>query len=129
MRHVEPNHPHPEKGQIKVYEDGESLPNIHSSKQGVLTDATFFQLCDLLGDPTYPEPSGDDKVQKEWVIEFTPHDSDEPYVFRIYDWKTYSEWETRNSLKEWSIGGSKESEFQATELVSLLKTLISMNKI
>ena len=44
MRHIEPNHPHPEKGQIRVYEEGESIPDIRSSKQGSIKDVTYFEL-------------------------------------------------------------------------------------
>lgn len=128
MRSIEPNHPHPEKGQIRVYEEGESTPDIRSSKQGELKDMTYYDLLDLLGEPTYPNQSGDEKVQKEWVIEFTPFEEN-PCFLRIYDWKTYSCWDTINSLRVWSIGGEEASEFNALELKSLLKTLISMNKL
>ena len=128
MRHIEPNHPHPEKGQIRVYEEGESTPDIRSSKQGELKDMTYNDLLDLLGEPTYPNASFDEKVQKEWVIEFTPSE-EKPCFLRIYDWKTYSCWDTINSLQVWSIGGEEGSQFNAFELTSLLKTLNSMNKL
>tara|TARA_R110002012_G_scaffold248540_1_gene424867 strand:- start:9396 stop:9791 length:396 start_codon:yes stop_codon:yes gene_type:complete len=131
MRHIEPNHPHPEKGQIRVYEEGESIPDIRSSKQGSIKDVTYFELENLLGEPTYPNQSADEKVQKEWVIEFTPSSplQEDPYLLRIYDWKTYSLWDTTNVLRTWSIGGENESGIVAMELESLLKTLIKMNKI
>ena len=61
MRHIEPNHPHIELGQIRVYEEGESIPHIRSSKQGSLSNITYYQLLDLLGEPTYPNASSDDK--------------------------------------------------------------------
>ena len=128
MRHIEPTHPHPEKGQIRVYEEGESTPDIRSSKQGELKDMTYYDLLDLLGEATYPNQSGDEKVQKEWVIEFTPF-GENPCFLRIYDWKTYSCWDTINSLRVWSIGGEEGSSFNALELESLVKTLISMNKV
>ena len=128
MRSIEPHHPHPEKGQIRVYEEGETIPHIRSSKQGSLTYISYYQLLDLLGEPTYPNASSDDKVQKEWVIEFTPLGYD-PILFRIYDWKTYSLWETVNALNVWSIGGEEGEGINAMELENLLKTLIKMNKV
>ena len=131
MRHIEPNHPHPEKGQIRVYEEGESVPDIRSSKQGSINDVTYFELENLLGEATYPNQSADEKVQKEWVIEFTPLSplQEDPYLLRIYDWKTYSLWDTTNVLRTWSIGGENESGIVAMELESLLKTLMKMNTI
>ena len=65
MRHIEPNHPHPEKGQIRVYEEGESIPDIRSSKQGSINDVTYFELENLLGEPTYPNQSADEKKFKK----------------------------------------------------------------
>jgi hypothetical protein len=131
MRSIEPNHPHPEKGQIRVYEEGESIPDIRSSKQGELKDMTYYDLLDLLGEPTYPNASFDEKVQKEWVIEFTPSNplEEDPYLFRIYDWKSNSWREATTSNRTWSIGGGKDSGIVAMELESLLKTLIKMNTI
>ena len=128
MRHIEPNHPHIELGQIRVYEEGESIPHIRSSKQGSLNNVTYYQLIELLGEATYPNPSADDKVQKEWVIEFTPVGED-PILFRIYDWKTYSLWDTANALTSWSIGGEEGEGINAITLEALLKTLIKMNAI
>lgn len=131
MRHIEPNHPHPEKGQIRVYEEGESIPDIRSSKQGSINDVTYFELENLLGQATYPNASFDEKVQKEWVIEFTPLSplGEEPYLFRLYDWKSNSWREATTSNRTWSIGGEKDSGIVAMELESLLKTLIKMNTI
>jgi hypothetical protein len=128
MRSIEPNHPHPEKGQIRVYEEGENPPNIRSSKQGALKNMTYYELVEVLGEPTYPNRSGDEKTQKEWVIEYTPF-GEMHYIFRIYDWKTNSAWNTMTSLTTWSIGGEEGSEFTAMQLESLLRNLISMNKV
>ena len=41
-----------------------------TSLAGYLKDTTYTQLVNALGEPTFPFASGDDKVQKEWVIEF-----------------------------------------------------------
>lgn len=37
-------------------------------KVGSLFGWTYSDLVNLMGEPTLPEPSGDEKVQKEWVI-------------------------------------------------------------
>ena len=129
MRHIEPNHPHPDKGQIKVYIEGDEIPRLQTSRTGTLSNMTYYELVELLREPYYPNPSGDDKIQKEWVLEYTPSDGHEPMSFRIYDYKTYSLWETMNALTEWSIGGEKGTDAYASELSSLLNTLNSMNKV
>ena len=63
-------------------------------------NATYSQLLEVLGKPTYDEPSGDDKVQVEWVVEF------EGDIFTIYDWKTGSREYTENELKTFNVGGT-----------------------
>lgn len=68
-------------------------------KVGSLRGIKYVQLVDLLGEPTWDEPSGDDKVQKEWVCKF----GDEQ--FTIYDWKTYDEEYTITENDVWSVGG------------------------
>lgn len=60
---------------------------------------TYSQLVDALGEPTFPEPSGDDKIQKEWVFTYKGE------VFTIYDWKTYDEEYTTTRLYSWNVGG------------------------
>ena len=74
----------------------------------------YDDLVDIFGPPTYYNESGDGKVQKEWVVEF----NDE--LFTIYDWKTYSVYETKNTLDTWSIGGKSS----ASGLVEYLKIQI-----
>ncbi len=63
-------------------------------------NATYSQLLEVLGKPTYDEPSGDDKVQVEWVVEF------EGDIFTIYDWKTGSREYTENELTTFNVGGN-----------------------
>jgi hypothetical protein len=69
-----------------------------SSLKGYIR-CTYQDLVKALGEPTYPDPSGDDKVQKEWAVEF------EGNVFTIYDWKTFDVEYTINELDEFHIGG------------------------
>jgi hypothetical protein len=70
-----------------------------TSLQGYI-NATYSQLLETLGKPTYNEPSGDDKVQVEWVVEFNDK------FFTIYDWKTGSREYTENELTEFNVGGT-----------------------
>lgn len=61
--------------------------------------ATYNQLVDILGEPTYSTPSGDEKVQKEWVVKFRGD------YFTIYDWKTFDVHYTMNELDNFHVGG------------------------
>ena len=70
-----------------------------TSLQGY-SNANYSQFLEFLGKPTYDEPSGDDKVQLEWVIEFKGN------IFTIYDWKTGSREYTENELTEFNVGGT-----------------------
>ena len=70
-----------------------------TSLQGYI-NATYSQLLETLGKPTYDEPSGDDKVQVEWVVEYKGN------IFTIYDWKTGSREYTENELMEFNVGGT-----------------------
>jgi hypothetical protein len=78
-------------------------------------NATYNQLVEALGEPTYNEPSGDGKVQVEWVVEF------EGDIFTIYDWKTYSREYTENELKTFNVGGNTS----AFNFIQEVETLIN----
>ena len=66
-----------------------------------LNGVRYKELVEVLGQPTYDYPSGDDKVQKEWVVKFGDKQ------FTIYDWKTYDAGYTMNELDVWSVGGTE----------------------
>lgn len=81
---------------------------INTYKVGSLVGVTYWDLKRTLGNPTFDEASGDDKVQKEWVIDYNGE------TFTIYDWKTYDEEYTVTKLDTWSIGGrTSPYEFEA----------------
>ena len=87
--------------------------------KGHLYGTTYNDLVNLFGEPTFPEPSGDDKVQVTWVIE---HDEE---VFTIYDWKTYSRQETTEELTEWNVG----AKVYAGDFITMVETkLTEINK-
>lgn len=65
-------------------------------------NATYQQLVDTFGEPTYNGSSGEDKVDVEWHIKF-----DDGTVASIYNWKDYDGGDyCRSGVKyEWHIGG------------------------
>lgn len=86
---------------------------IGSSLKGYI-NCTYQELVKVLGEPTYPNPSGDNKVQKEWVIQFNGN------VYTIYDWKTYDSDYTINILNEFHVGGTQ----YAGDFISELEKLV-----
>ena len=64
---------------------------------------TFSQLYEVLGEPTFNQPSGDEKTQFEWVFTY------EGNPFTIYDWKTYDKQYSMNELTQWNVGGKSYS--------------------
>jgi hypothetical protein len=85
-----------------------------TSLSGYLLGPSYVVLVKALGQPTYSDPSGDDKVQKEWRFEYKGD------VFIIYDWKTYDAEYTMNELIRWHIGSKAPVEEFAQELVNLI---------
>lgn len=76
-----------------------------------LTNITYDDLVRNFGPPSINVPSGDDKIQVEWVFDY----DGEPYT--IYDWKTFDRDYTLQTLNRWSIGGLHRSDsfFEALE--------------
>ena len=103
------------KTNLKVlnFQDAEGVTN-GSSHKGYI-NATYNQLIETLGEPTYDEPSGDEKVQVQWVVEF------EGIIFTIYDWKTYSRDYTENELTHFNVGGKNSAIEFINHIESLLK--------
>jgi len=86
-------------------------------KVGSLVGVTYWDLKYALGNPSFDEASGDDKIQKEWVVKYNGE------IFTIYDWKTFNEEYTVCELKLWSIGGKTDpSEFEAEVLSKIEKS-------
>lgn len=85
---------------------------------GKLAGYTYSELVDLMGEPTFSEGSGDDKVQKEWVV------VDGDNVFTIYDWKTYDVEYTITENTIWNIGGKTS----AYEFIDKLESKLNAKK-
>lgn len=82
--------------------NNENAPSCHGThKLASLHNVRFTDLVQMFGSPTYKEPSDDNKVQVEWVIN---HDNS---IYTIYDWKTYDINYTLEELDRWSVGGKK----------------------
>ena len=73
-----------------------------SSLKGYI-NCTYQDLIRVLGEPTYSTPSGDNKVQKGWVVEYNGE------VFTVYDWKTFDPEYTMNELDQFHIGGKTDA--------------------
>lgn len=98
---------------MKVLSKEEAF-NKGTSFQGYIV-ATYSQLLEALGKPTYNEPSGDNKTQVEWVVEFKGN------IFTIYDWKTGSREYTENELMKFNVGGKSS----ASNFIQEVETLIN----
>ena len=83
-----------------------------TSLGGFIDGYTYTQLVEVLGEPTFDEPSGDDKTQVEWVFEF------EGEYYTMYDWKTYDPIYTKTELTRWNIG----SKGSALNFIDALET-------
>jgi hypothetical protein len=90
---------------------------VGTSFYNVTVSATINQLTEILGAPTYDTPSGDNKVQKEWVCE-----TEDCKIFTIYDWKHYRTL-SPDEVIEWHIGAKDfyTSATGADEISEMLK--------
>jgi hypothetical protein len=98
---------------MKVFNQDTS-PNMMGSSGSGNIKATYQQLVAILGEPTFDTPSGDNKVQKEWRVDFKGD------TFAIYDWKTYDVEYTMNELDIFNIG----SKASATRFIAALEEKI-----
>lgn len=89
-----------------------------TSLKGHLDGYSYFELEQLLGTPVFSKASGDDKVQKEWVVQYGVD------FFTIYDWKTYSEQYTVHQNQEWNVGG----KFDANEFIEYLEGKLELQR-
>ena len=87
----------------------EALELDNGYKIGEIVGKGYYELVDILGEPTFAEESFDGKIQVKWVVEF------EGSIFTIYDWKTFDREYTLEKLTNWSIGGFAENVFLMRE--------------
>lgn len=99
---------------LKVYNLENVPPTDGSSLSGYLY-TTYNKLIEKLGKSTFNSPSGDGKVQTEWVLEFKGD------LYTIYDWKTYSREYTENRLDRFNVG----SKVNANEFINHLTNILN----
>ena len=78
---------------------------------------TYKQLVQAFGPPTFPNPNGDNKIQKEWVFERIEAGA----IFTLYDWKKGDPDVTMNFNTTWNIGSKVYAGEFVTELITQLK--------
>jgi hypothetical protein len=96
--------------------NSQSIKTSGSSLVGYV-EATYEELIEVFGEPTYKEPSGDGKVTTEWNLEFETTDNTKPYVVgTIYDWKMHDDGAACRSgdVFKWNVGGFK---YDALDLI------------
>jgi hypothetical protein len=104
--------------EIKVFDRGCAADTSGTSLAGYLNNVTYQELINALGRPTFDEPSGDDKTQVTWVLEFRGN------VYTIYDWKTFDREYTENELTRWNIG----SKVNAFDFIDAMERVIDESK-
>lgn len=133
MRQIEPNHPYPEYGKLFVYEHGDLIPDIESSRACEIEDVSYYELLDGIGDNTFEYDDVESKIKKEWFVKYIPalpNSREDFYVFRIYDYKSGGDkgcsWTTQTMLRRWSVGAPKGEEDMAMEMAELVKRVVKI---
>lgn len=87
-----------------------------TSFHGTCLLCTKYELSKILGEPTYEQNNGEDKVNVEWVCE-----TEDSQTFTIYDWKEYRPIDDNEEI-EWHIGGKNRNTTEKAyrELVEAL---------
>ena len=88
---------------IVVFDEMNAPDASGSSLKGYI-NATYDQLVEVLGEPTFDEPSGDNKTQVEWIVKYKDKYGG-VYLFTFYDWKTFDRNYTLNQLNRFNVGG------------------------
>jgi hypothetical protein len=101
---------------FKVLSQEDAINESNGSSLKGYISATYSQLIEALGEPTHNTPSGDDKTQVEWVVEF------EDSIFTIYDWKTYSREYTETRLTQFNVGGKTYAGDFIDQIETILKS-------
>ena len=107
---------------LEIENDESAYSPRGSSLQGY-SNESYYTLVEVFGEPTHSTPSGDDKVNTEWVLSFkviekdAEHEDDWEYVYAtIYDWKEEGPQTARQATQyRWHIGGEN---YMAEDVVS-----------
>ena len=88
-----------------------------TSRKDRLNGWSYKQLVQAFGNPTFSNPSGDNKVQKEWVFQ---RNSD-GVTFTIYDWLSKTEDYVMNFNTNWNVGSKEYAGEFVEDLIKELK--------
>ena len=97
--------------------NSKSISTTGTSLVGHLS-ASYDELVNLFGEPTYFDKSADNKVTTEWTLEFETTNNSKPYVIgTIYDWKTYDYNVCRDGVYNWHVGGLSTDAIDSIDTV------------
>jgi hypothetical protein len=82
-----------------------------------LVGFNYKQLVAAFGEPTFSTPSGDGKVQKEWVFQRVSDGT----IFTVYDWKTFDDSFTTTMNQTWNVGSEVYAGEFVTDMIAELK--------
>lgn len=101
----------------QVYEQDEAYKyGVHTSYKAIKLRATYDELVEVLGQPTFPMPNEDESVHRSWVCRWNSS------TYEIYDYNTFSEEYTINFLRSWYI--NTDSEGDVLEFSKMVEGLI-----
>lgn len=103
---------------LQTYNKDNAPTTNGTHKVGSLNNITYSELVEILGEPTFDEPTWDEKTQVEWIVEYNN------VLYTLYDWKTFDDEYTKNELTVWSIGGKTDP----TELIEYIYKLNTITK-
>lgn len=84
---------------IKVLSREDDFKSNGTFRVGYLDDVDYNDLVKILGEPIFITPVGEDKIQREWLVEYDGE------IFTLYDWKYYNTDVTTAGKITWNIGG------------------------
>jgi hypothetical protein len=80
--------------------------NVTGSSLSGYVEATYHELEQVFGAPTYADENPDDKVQTEWCLRLNG------VIATIYNWKTA---QTPRGLYRWHVGGFGRGEVEMVQ--------------
>ena len=94
---------------MRTLSQQETVENNVSTALSTYVSATYDELLQVLGQPTYDLNDGLDKSNFEWVIEFAGH------FFTIYDWKCSASYSVQER-NLWHLGAQWRNNDNAITL-------------
>ena len=102
------------KQPFKVAQSYDEFEFIGGHRVGSLWDTTYDEIVSKFGPPTSAIPSGDNKVQAEWDIQFENGSRASIYDYKQYD-IPYEE------VTDWSVGGNTPQDaFEVYKIMDLI---------